>query len=462
MLRFCIFGTLLAPPALAADEPRIAIVGVHQPELGDDAQARAVQGLVQAIEAAGRFDALSPTEVAEAIRGREGVIIEEGLLGSARERLTTGKGLYNQAATVDAIATLEAAVGDYRLAMPAANTVAGLWEAWLYIGSSQLQRDDPDQDAAARAFRHALAIAPGRPVSGALFPPAVTRTFIEQSEILKAHPLILQVTADGPAEIWVDGVKRGRAPLTLTDMLPGEHFVVARGAGTQGYAHVETPLPALNAVVPLRSDGIVPPPNPPTTESVHVSMRAPTLGKSAATPVARSRQISALYTALGNRAEGVDYLLLVGVDDSQLQLQLLNPDSHAFSRPVQVPFSGTAEDEAVHTVPLLLKGIDKSGGFIASSPSAVSVGLADNSVLASLLTDPGTAAALAGARGPNTRSPSRPEPQPEGPEKEAKKGKAGAIVGTTLAVLAAGAAGTGIYLATQSSGPRGGTIIVQF
>ena len=56
-------------------------------------QWRQQAGLVTALEATGRFDALTAPELAAAIQGREDVILEEGLLASGRQALrfnTTG------------------------------------------------------------------------------------------------------------------------------------------------------------------------------------------------------------------------------------------------------------------------------------------------------------------------------------------------------------------------------------
>ena len=100
----------LGAPALAAEGPRIAVVDLHQSELATADQQRAIEGIAEAIEATGRFDALVGDEVVRTIQGREKIILEDGLLAEARQDLANGKNSYNQASPEDAIAHLEASI----------------------------------------------------------------------------------------------------------------------------------------------------------------------------------------------------------------------------------------------------------------------------------------------------------------------------------------------------------------
>src|SRR5262245_38771532 len=115
MLRFlpvCI-SLVLALPGVGRAAPTIAVVGIHQSSLEQPDQQRAVEALVKAIEASGRFDALDPGEVGAALTGRETVVLDEGLLALPNEKLSTGKNSYNQASWDDAIVSLQDAIDGY-------------------------------------------------------------------------------------------------------------------------------------------------------------------------------------------------------------------------------------------------------------------------------------------------------------------------------------------------------------
>lgn len=375
---------LLAPvPALAAEAPKVAIVGLHQVELTTDDQRRAIEGLVASIEGTGKFDALPPSEVAATISGREKVILEEGMLATARANLANGKNAYNQANADEALGYLQAAADEYRFGIPATNTVDELWEAWLYLGTSHLQLDPPDEAAARAAFANAIALAPTRPANPAVFPPQVIELFDAVREELKAVPVTLQIGVDastpapGELTVWLDGIQKGKAPVTVAGVLPGEHHVVVRGKGTQGAARVVVPKGEPS------SEGQEPP-----SQAAAVAIRLPTLGDPAKSAMGRSTQVQALYAALGNRAEGLDYVLIAGVDGSVLYLQLLDPESDTFSKTVEIPFVGTADDEAIAAVPLLLGVVGADGRFTASAATAPPIHIGGNSELALLLTQP--------------------------------------------------------------------------
>lgn len=439
MLRYLSASTLalLALPAFAAEVPTVAVVGIHQAELDEAAQAAAAAGLAAAIEGTGRFDALLPDEVAAAIRGREKVILEEALLGSARASLTNGRNAYNQASFQDAVAALELAIEAFRRGIAATNTTEELWEAWVVLGTSKLQLDEPDEAGAKDAFRNALALSPSKPLNPALYPPFVVEAFDAVKAESEASVFTLQAFTDGPAKVWVDGVERGQAPATVDGLLPGEHHVVARGEGTQGYTRV---------VVPPLEAGAEP---APRSEQARLSLKAPSLGEASTSTAGRSGQIDALYNSLGNRAEGVDLVLLAGVDGSLLHLQLLDPDTDLFSKAMEIPFADRADDEAIQTVPLLMNVVGKDGSFTATAATAAPLSVGTNAELALLLTQPRAPAPVVGGGG--------------GGNDDGKKSKTPLVLGIVGGVVAAAAGGTGIWFATRNEEPANqGSIIVQF
>jgi len=440
MLRSVASCILLASslPALADDLPRIGVVGIHQASLDPADQERAIQQIVAAIEATGRFDALSPAEIATTLVGREAIVVEDGLLAFGRLQLANGKNAYNQASPDDAIPWLESAIESLRAAFSGTNDAADLWEAWVWLGASHLQRDPPDE-AAAAALSQAYALAPSRPLNPATYPPNVVELFDRRARELEGRAA-LAVTTDLPANVWVDGVDRGPSPADVQGVVPGVHHVLARAPGAQSYLQVEVPP--------------VDPAAPTAPQPIALTLGPVRLGEGAASASGRSAEIAAIYRSLGKRSEGLDYLLIIGVSDSMLEVQLLSTSIDTFSKPIELPYVDDADDEAAQAVPLLLNGVDPSGAFGATSPTAVPIDVAANTALALLLTQQIAPVAVGG---PEVEPPVVPPK---------KKSKVGVVLGVVGGVLVAGAAGTGTWLYLQSQEEPApadqGVIVVQF
>ena len=385
-----------------------------------------VRDLVRTLESTKRFDALGPDEVAQRIAGRERVIVEEGLLEVAVEKLHTGKGLYHQGLPDEALATLQAAVGDFMRAMPATNTVSDLWEAWVYIGTCHLQHDPPATTAARIAFQNAASLLPQRPLNPALFPPDVVEAYETERHYLHLFPLILDVRADGPATIWIDGVEHGRAPTRVEGLVPGEHHVVARGEGTLGYALATSTAPELVAGSPPAS------PRPPTFGEARLSLRLPVLGQALDSRVGRSQQTAALYLALANRAAGLDFVLLVGADEGVVHLQLLDARNESLSEPLSLPHTGDPGATAVAGLERLLDLVGEDTRLVRTVGAAVPLDVGANSRLAALLL--------------------LPQDFGSAPYQRARRRRRGVVAGVSAA-LAVVAAGAGTYAIVSRTNP---------
>lgn len=433
------------PPAPPADLPRIAVVGLHQASLSVAAQQAAAEQIGAAIESGGAYDALGPSDVAGALTGRAELVLEEGLLGSARAALQGGKNAYNQASPDDAIALLMTAIEDYRGVFPGILVVDEVWESWVYLGTSHLQRDPPDELAARSAFSAAVALSPTRPLNPALYPPNVVELFGEVQADLAPHGVKLDIASEQPVEVFVDGAARGTTPAVVTGVLPGEHFVVGRGDGTEAFARLDVGMPGA-AVAGDTVGGI--------SLSVQLSPSAPILGEPAGSPVGRSTQTADLYSALGRRAQDLDYVLVGGVIDGSLSLQLLHVASNTYSKPIALPVAGEATDEAVQAVPLLLGAIGPAGTFTATAAAPEALDIGANSLLALILD--------------GQVAPTVTEVPVVGPPVVIeKKSKLGLVLGIVGGVVAASAAGGGTYLIATSGPPdpadlNHGVIAVQF
>ncbi|MEQ1506019.1 MAG: hypothetical protein ABMB14_27555 [Myxococcota bacterium] len=405
----------------AADLPRIGVVGIHQGSLDAADQQRAVGLLITALEATGRFDALTAPELAAAIQGREDVILEEGLLSSGRQALANGKNAYNQASPDDAIASLETAIADFRSVFSGALAIDDVWESWVYLGTSQLQKDPPDEAAARSAFASAVALLPTRPLNPALYPPDVIAMFEEVRTKAGTVTVTLDVTADATATVLLDGIEKGSTPLKIPGVLPGEHFVVAHGTGTEAFARLDVSPPA---------------PGTDAVQQVPLALGAPLLGEPAGSPVGRSEQVANLYAALGKRATDLDYVLVAGIVDASLSMQLFQVSTGTFSKAIDVPYVEDADDEAVQAAALLLNAVGPSGSFVATAPAPAALDLGSN-VLLSLLLD--------GHIPPQIAVPV-PVTGETVTNDDGKKSKVGVVLGIVGGVVVAGAAGTGAYL----------------
>jgi hypothetical protein len=295
MLSLLPLGILTTLPALGASPeapapapalPTVAVVGLHQASLDAADQDRAIAALVKAIEATGRFDARDLNQVAAAVRGRERVVLEEGLLKTARQSLSNGRTAAAQANWDEARSWLTAAVQDFERVIPGANSTDELWEAHVLIGATWVQQDAPDEAAARAAFGSAVALNPQRPIDPAQYPPSVTDLYgaVQQERTAQAAT----VSFTGRGTLWVDGTEHGALPTDVPGLVPGAHHALARGDGAQAYVRFDVPVAG----------------------PVDLPAGAPSLGAPAEGTAARAAQTSALYTALGKRSEGLQYVLV--------------------------------------------------------------------------------------------------------------------------------------------------------
>jgi tetratricopeptide (TPR) repeat protein len=433
MPRLVLLGTLLFTSAAFAqdDAARLAVVGLHQPDLSPEQQAAAISALTEAVDVSGKADGLETDLVAEAIRGREEIILQEALLANGRADLLNGKNAYNQASTDEAITNLQSAVESLSVAVAATNDTKDLWEAWVYLGTAHLQAEN--EMAAQISYRAAVALNPDRSPNPATFPPDVTALYETQRALLKlsAIPVTIQIEGEGEADISMDSIERGAAPVTIEGVLPGMHHVVAKGDGT--YAHQ---LVRVEQVEAENGPVVVLQPGPPQ------------IGASAETTLQRSRQITGLYRALGAHAKDVDLVLLAGTVDEQLHLQLYAPAADAFSRAIVVPYQDDAVDEAAAAMPELMTLVTNDGKLPSDAVAALAAPLQlhSNSHLARMLMDPSAAALLVDT---TLESPTK---------------KRSPVVPIVVGILAASAAGTGGYLGYNAlrgdTGTYGGSISV--
>ena len=370
MLRLVLFGTLLVSSfAWGAEQPTVAIVGIHQGELDAETQAEAVESLRAAIEADGRFHPLTLDELRLAMVGREEIVLADAFLGPGRRLMEDGRGLYEQALTEDAIPVLEQAVDTLRLAMSTANDASNLWEAYVYLGTARLQIED--EAGAREAFAQAVAINSARTPSAANFPPKVLETFESVREERLSQASVMTVLADGTdPTIYVNGLDKGGSPAVVQKSPPGPAFVLARDTeGNVAFQEVEVPV----------SDSL----------TLKLELAEPVLGSPAKSKFARARQTGDLYRAIGAAAEA-DLVLLAQAAEGSLQLQLYYPAGDSFSAPLDTSYEEGAYDEAAELVGGLIGMAGDDGALPPSStvPNPIPMDVTSNKLLAKMLLSP--------------------------------------------------------------------------
>ncbi|MBW1876757.1 MAG: hypothetical protein JRJ84_00190 [Deltaproteobacteria bacterium] len=422
MLRFFLLCILTSAGVAHAERlPTLAVVGIHQSQLTPDEQRRASEALVRTIEDSHFFTALTLADLEPALAGRESLILQDAFLGPGRELLDDGKQYYNQAQPEQALPLLQDAARILRLAMATSTSTRDLWEAWVYVGATHLLLGEGRE--AREAFQNAVSLNPFRTPNTAEFPPHI----VERHEVVRRERTALASTLTVEADeadtlIWLNGIERGAVPITIDDVVPGENFLHARSPnGFFAFETVEVP----------EAD----------TKRVSLRLGEPSLGYSADSRFARSRQVSSLYRTLGDYLS-IDLILLAGTLGDQLVLQLYSPRTDGFSRPVEVAYRGSAADEAVAAITTVLSGVRQDGTFDPTNraplPAPLDVG--NNQLLARTLVVPREAPFLSTETGPRT-----------------PKWITWGVVGLAGAAVAAGTVWGVSYALTE---PHQGTIIV--
>jgi len=462
MPRIGLLGILYSSTALAAEPVQLAVVGVHDAELTPQDQQKVIDDFLEIIGDSGKAEGIHGTQVATSIQGREQIIVREALLSSGNQALQNGKNLYNQALPEDAIPVLEAAILQLEQGVIGANSTKALWEAHVYLGTSHQSLEK--NDAAHAAFRAAAALNPSRAPNPALFPPFVIEAFNATRAEVSSQTTDLVVTVDeSDATLYLNGEERGTGSTTIPGVLPGRHFLLARGSGKQAFQVVDVPAPGATAETPAPEETPAPASPPeeapeapadgtPATPAapsitVDLTLGSPVLGTMAATPAARSRQIGTLYRSLGEHSVDVDLFLLAGVSEEWLYLQLYAPDADAFSKQVEIRYSGELQTEATQALPLLLNVLDKNGHLptAATVPTAAPLDIGANAELATLLTQPKPLVTTGG-----------------GGQADKKQGvKPWAIVAGVVAAGALGGGGYGAYTLLKDDPSAGsGTVVI--
>ena len=220
----------LAPSAARAEEPRPIFVVATGRGRAADAVAAAVEELArQQVRRDARFSLKS-------LRAPSAPGPEEALAEAAR-LIDEGKRAYDELETEAAIEHLTKAVDLLLAYMDALDDKAPLYRALALLGSVHNQSGETEE--ATDAFRLLATLAPSYSLNEKEHPPSDGRLLLAvQEDLAFAEPgeARISVKEGGPsAAVWVDGVYRGTAPLSLENLEPGTHAFLLR---REGYARV--------------------------------------------------------------------------------------------------------------------------------------------------------------------------------------------------------------------------------
>lgn len=340
--------------ALAQDTPTLAIVGLHQADLSVRDQRDASETFAIAVEQAGFFKPKRPVWIGDRLRGREQLVLRDAFGGTGRSLLEEGRALYGQAQMDQATRTLQDAVDALGQSMALTRSPRDLWEALIYLGAAR--QAGGDYRGGRTAFSQAIAVMPLRTPSAQEFPPDLIQRYDDLRRERQALATDVRVTAgDDGTVVWLNGERKGITPLWVEDVIPGRNYFA--GESPLGFTAFEI------ADIQEAAQG-----------NVALQLDTPMLARPEGAAVARSRQMSSLYAALGEAID-VDLILVAGTAEGQASAQLYSPRTDTWTEPVTTRYVGSSADELADVLPTLWVKVREDGTFEPSERASLPRGL---------------------------------------------------------------------------------------
>ncbi len=234
-----IVALLLTGPgarAQAADDEGIAIATLAIPRDSASAQQAVVTDFLvrQSFQRNPRYNVLD----LEGFLSSEAPPAARNQVVSGLEKLARGRQMYDAFELEPAVATLTEAVLAFERGAGALALMEPYVLALQYLGATHALK--ANRKAARSAFARALIVDRRATLEGGGFPPTVMELYEAAREDVGAAPLAtLSIYANpAAAEVYVDGVFRGSAPLTVDRLPAGRHMVRVYRSGYHGYGKV--------------------------------------------------------------------------------------------------------------------------------------------------------------------------------------------------------------------------------
>lgn len=132
----------------------------------------------------------------------------------------------------DAIGLLSNIIDTFKAANPPMTESFLIVEAHLILGDVYM--GDKNSKAAKSVFKEAVRLEPDLEISQAQYAPKTVQKFIEakQEYLAKAKTAKLDIfTNPRNAEVYINGIHRGTAPININRFTQGEHFILAKMEG---------------------------------------------------------------------------------------------------------------------------------------------------------------------------------------------------------------------------------------
>ena len=364
---------LLAGPAwsLQPDRVEVGVAGVHLPGATEAEVEAFTERLADALEATDRFKVVRPDELARRLQGRQELVLSDFALARSKEWLDEGRVLSGRFLFDQSIPMLQRATQGLSETVALTGEVGLLADAWLELGLAHA--GDGQVDSARAAFQEVVVLQPDRLLNPVDHAPKYVALYQEARQgVLGRPPATLRVEAvgEGTFQVEVDGKNLGPAPVLVSDLPAGRHYLRVLGEGAQR-TH--------GSLVLLEGE----------ERLVQVEPERGTLGHTAETPAGRARQVRALYTALGRYAETPLVLVAGESTDGAWVLFLHGVESGQFSQALSI--QGTGDPAAL--LPLLpaLEGhLNEASGLRMDrvSSDVPPLDINENPVLTTLLLEP--------------------------------------------------------------------------
>jgi hypothetical protein len=364
---------LVAQGAWAAGEklPQVAVVGLHVPGATEE-QARAVtDSLVVELNRTGLVTAIGPSDVARRIAGREPLVVNGIFLGPGRKLLDEGRVLMQRAATDQAIPILEDAVAALRDGLGPSTDSRPLIDALVLLGVAHQTLGDAD--GALRAFSEVVHLDPGLELDEVNYPPRMVEAFraAREAVVAQGSGTISVSTPTSGVRVFIDGREVGQAPVSLSGVPVGNHYVLAIGG--QGHRTVETVHVTAGE-----------------TAEVQAALDRRAIAEPGDSARERSRKVRDLYRSLGAYID-TDLVLVGGVTaDQAFAVQLYATRAGSFSKILSGEAGPDPNGAAVAFVASLATFATATGDLRADEVGVqvLSLDIDANPVLADLLFDP--------------------------------------------------------------------------
>ena len=137
----------------------------------------------------------------------------------------------------EAIGLLSNTIDTFKAANPPMTESFLIVDAHLVLGDVHM--GDNDKKDAKAVFKEAVRLDPEREISQKIYAPKTVRKFVEakQEYLAKAKTAKLDIfTNPKNAEVYINGVNKGTAPIKVDRFTQGEHFILAKKDGFKPFA----------------------------------------------------------------------------------------------------------------------------------------------------------------------------------------------------------------------------------